>query len=1207
MKIRKFQQAGTIEVAGTPHKSRKLSDLQSHTEEEAKLEKYYPYGWYTKDGLINADDYTNPWVSDQPGIDAGRYTPTSGHGNFGEHGQHYKYTQSIEEKPIYIRFDKSIFGRDGNFTKTGEAWAKAQDELLPKNHPARFYDENGNLRKSWTVYTNDVHGRKWRSGQQTFNNPRDFVKWLRHDQILGARHNIYPLRRKRHYYTDNNGNKHYIDRSEDVSSFTIKKIDTPIIDGPYTTIDIELVEPENSNPTVSDPEKTKVSGKNQTSKIQEQPNGDTTPELTFLEKLQKTAGQLFPNLLSAIRLNDAIRTNNRIYNQIKNNINPAFQETFNTFRRHTGNEGLRQGYYRRAAEGESKAARTYTSDSDKQLAYQNEAKRVGDDLRAQGDLIDNQEIRRTEEISMDHLDQNIARRTQVYNNNVLAAAQAAKDRSDIEGQRIAANYTSRDNFIKGLENRILTKKQQQDYIQEYIDKLNEQSELEQKLLPINTQLTELYNKSSLTDDEKEEVSKLVRERTKIIRDFKIQSYKNRLNKSYSIFAKQGTKITKKYKQSNDLLYKSARDAVEHFRKMTKLTSDATIKSRQKPIKLIGVPKAKRMQLGGVAPFVVYTPTVVGGERSTSVTGTNPLMAENDEEVSDKKKGKQLSDITKELFNSTLGKALPSDMQVISQNFLNMINKIKLFEKELTDEEIAALYTQQLTLLNNAHYDEALKNAEDNEALDDYAVSGGRFVVQDAQTGKISMADPKSSKDDILNGKLILLKNRDLLRIRSYDVNETFGKGDAGLTDIVKGSIGMSKIAEFIKENTQDIGTDEVKQEGFSSGDAKEIVAGLNLLNKSNPAIVEWGTLTKTQEHQMEAALKYIVAILPNNMRGTLQANADLQGSNIIDIIRSSLLSRTSATVHKTVDYQEGFTKYVFGLGSEKNSNKGEGDDDDGIKYDAATALIFGKGYQEQIELNPKSNWQITATGIYSVLQNHDGSNMGNNVSMQEASKSTVGNLLDWQKATFGGSRIQSSMQNQVIFNTGDVVAVDLPVNSDGTPNIKLLKNLERLDTVLVRKGISDNDWQKVNEECRNLNLPPKYVAKGKLNIKWGRFAAFNAVTNEGVFINKDAILSDIIKEIDEDDIREEYNATVQEKTKNKDFELGNGFLFFGGKTHLYEGTVFVPVRQDKAAALLNAKTQQSMQTVTSKQLEDIGVDREATRVPSPISKNDLKK
>jgi len=53
-------------------------------------------------------------------------------------------------------------------------------------------------------------------------------------------------------------------------------------------------------------------------------------------------------------------------------------------------------------------------------------------------------------------------------------------------------------------------------------------------------------------------------------------------------AKSGMKIT--YKKKDDLLYKTARDAVEHFRKMTKMTSDANNRRRIKIEKLTPHPK-----------------------------------------------------------------------------------------------------------------------------------------------------------------------------------------------------------------------------------------------------------------------------------------------------------------------------------------------------------------------------------------------------------------------------------------------------------------------------------------------------------------------------------------------------------------------------------------------------------------------------------------
>jgi hypothetical protein len=73
------------------------------------------------------------------------------------------------------------------------------------------------------------------------------------------------------------------------------------------------------------------------------------------------------------------------------------------------------------------------------------------------------------------------------------------------------------------------------------------------------------------------------------------------------------KIT--YKKKDDLLYKTARDAVDHFRKMSKMSNDSTLRSRTKKITLIPHPggKTRKYQQGGVAPFGVFTPVAVGGE------------------------------------------------------------------------------------------------------------------------------------------------------------------------------------------------------------------------------------------------------------------------------------------------------------------------------------------------------------------------------------------------------------------------------------------------------------------------------------------------------------------------------------------------------------------------------------------------------------------
>jgi hypothetical protein len=47
-----------------------------------------------------------------------------------------------------------------------------------------------------------------------------------------------------------------------------------------------------------------------------------------------------------------------------------------------------------------------------------------------------------------------------------------------------------------------------------------------------------------------------------------------------------------YERDDKYLYKTSRDIVEHFRKMSKMADDSRIKSRTKPVKLSEHPKGR---------------------------------------------------------------------------------------------------------------------------------------------------------------------------------------------------------------------------------------------------------------------------------------------------------------------------------------------------------------------------------------------------------------------------------------------------------------------------------------------------------------------------------------------------------------------------------------------------------------------------------------
>ena len=172
----------------------------------------YKYNYNTNQ--LYAGDMSNGptdfYVSNQSGKGVGRYTPTNN--TFGQS------VMDIENQDYYQRFGEDLLNEDGTFTPMGEKWAKAVDAQLPSDSTATFYDNTGKLRTQWTVKNNDSLNRP----AETYYNLADYVKRVRNDQILGARHNVFLNTGNRYFYKDKDGIQHWVD-PEDIKNYQVSE------------------------------------------------------------------------------------------------------------------------------------------------------------------------------------------------------------------------------------------------------------------------------------------------------------------------------------------------------------------------------------------------------------------------------------------------------------------------------------------------------------------------------------------------------------------------------------------------------------------------------------------------------------------------------------------------------------------------------------------------------------------------------------------------------------------------------------------------------------------------------------------------------------------------------------------------------------------------------------------------------------------------
>ena len=869
------------------------------------------------------------------------------------------------------------------------------------------------------------------------------------------------------------------------------------------------------------------------------------------DKVRQGFSQIMPDLLEGLRLTGSLYNNNRIYDAKLKGIRPNLIQTYNTHRQVVGDEATKQAYYRRAIQGQTKASKPFTSDADRQMAYQFEAKRVGDELRAQGDLADNAEIRRTSDESNQHQWDNTRRATEVANQNTAQINAAHAARQDLIAQKYAANWTSWDNFLKSKEYRI---RQNQDRNRQLLDQLwalDSQTEIatDEKYIKLKKEADDAWNDENLSAEEKQ---KKIKAFTDYQRELQKRLLRKRLtSQSYIGFGKTGIKITRKRK--DDLLYKSTRDVVEHFRKMSKMSDDSTQRSRKNYFKLSthpGYGSTRRMQQGGIAPFTVFTPVAIGGETSTQVSNTGGSSKESKFDSA-----KETLDLVKALFREVNG--LPVDVENVYKSMSNFLAKAKAFGNELDTNDIASMYLKSMQQLSNVKhskelFEKAKSYATQNESLGELAVTAmGHYVVQDKEG---NLSETKSLEEAMNQGKTPVT-NQQLLYLRAYSPNMAFFKGDSVLENIISNGMGINKIGARIKELAGSIGTSEQKLDGVSQVESNKIKKGLEILANAPEGYYKITSENKTQRAQVQAALAYIENMLSPSQKAILDVHGGTR-----KLIASFLSSQTSNTNNLTVQPLTGKAA------TDSNGNsKGGGNSENS----AGLAFVLGQGPRELISFNTGTSNEIEVLGIKGVLQTKSNENLGQGSTLQDATKSQQGGYLQWNKATFGGSKLNSSAYNHIILNDSTIMGMDLPytkdINGNEVPDFQRLRKMEQADEDIRKNNITG--ISQINQIYIKYGLDPKYTPDGKLNqLKYKRFAAIQVTLDEQSLQNKEAVLSDEVALAGEVE-RDLYKEIM--KKSNKDYDLDDG-IFGYFRDNLYKGTIFIPYSEDIAFAALSS-------------------------------------
>lgn len=151
------------------------------------------------------------------------------------------------------------------------------------------------------------------------------------------------------------------------------------------------------------------------------------------------------SLASAIQKTAA---NNKIYKTLKKDLRPSLINLPTDLNYSIqGNEGVRQAYYKQAANLEGLTRTPLTSDTDRQLAYNLEVAKNAAEARLQGDLANEQAIQQSREKAFQVNANNLIRREEAANRNRLATTEYLNTLANLKAQKIGQNANIWDTFL----------------------------------------------------------------------------------------------------------------------------------------------------------------------------------------------------------------------------------------------------------------------------------------------------------------------------------------------------------------------------------------------------------------------------------------------------------------------------------------------------------------------------------------------------------------------------------------------------------------------------------------------------------------------------------------------------------------------------------------------------------------------------------------
>ena len=601
----------------------------------------------------------------------------------------------------------------------------------------------------------------------------------------------------------------------------------------------------------------------------------------------------------------------------------------------------------------------------------------------------------------------------------------------------------------------------------------------------------------------------------------------------------------------------------------------------------------KFQQGGstIPPLVSYQPIMItnGGASGTASTAGSSKSSEESSDLTDKDLLKMLKDLD----------GLPNDMQALTKVLQNFYID-QQYSPSPNTANIASRYLQALQMMrtinfNRKQYDNALNIISNNGGINELAINEKGQLICVNEKGDFKYLKPEQLKQ-ITDYRPVT--NSELLKLRAYSPELA---NDNNILGVIANGIGIKGVTEYIQQFINNLGTSDNSTQGYVTTQQGQIINGIATLTSAiqeasqqgikfdgtTQDLYQYKILNKSQKEQADAALSYIYRMLPENAKTLLKVRTPNGTSEDAQkLIATIIASQIDVTNHYDIELKAGKTAQSIG----KSSNAGTKD-----STEQETSLIHNVmqsigGTDTQLKVDRGDGIQMTVNGsTYNRVTKPNGDSIGDTSLSNMLDLSGLGSIIkDTHLITFGDQKITPEQMRNITYNNTGIVRANLPINSDGTVNLKLLEQYQQAENEINALGENATQEQ-ISNIFEKHDLKSLLTPNGKPDIT--KFGAF--IVTEGYTTKSNGIKdTDFVKKIDNptdaqiDLIKESLAIGTGKDRKKPDidtFDWWNPFDYFS-VDDIYKAAIYIPITNNQLAAVTGAN--QHIDYDEAMQLED---------------------